>query len=255
MRHDLPIVAAVARTTCAALVLALAAPHSFAQEPAAGTLADPPLAPPLASPPAPVFPPPAVTAPSAPVPPPSGAAPRGAEPRRRVRLVASVGYDYGFEDLLTVSYEGGGSDRIGANGGSALSFGTAWLLVPSGEYELRATAGVKYDLVSGSNGRAYYSAFPLELLAGWNVRRLRLSAGASLALAPRVRGSGFLAGADLDLRSSLGVVGQAEVVFPFVGADGSFSVGLRYLWQKLEVSTGGRAIDASALGVTAGVTL
>jgi hypothetical protein len=178
-----------------------------------------------------------------------------AAPPRRLRLCASTGYDYGFEDLLTVRYENGSTDRLAANGGMVLSVGAAWAAVPSGAWELRATAGVKYDLVSGTNGRAYYVAFPLELLAGWNVRPIRLSAGTSLSLAPRVRGSGFLAPADLDLRSSLGLVGQADWVIPFRAGDGSLSVGVRYLWQKMEVSSGGPAHDASALGLAVGVML
>jgi hypothetical protein len=229
----------------------------LAPVPAVADAAHAPVAP--ASIPAPAPPPSAMTVPTAPPPagepaPAAGAA-REAAPARRFRLVGSLGYDYGFEDLLTVTYDKGGTDRLGANGGFVFSGGAAWLVVPSGEVELRATAGMKYDVVMASNGEAYYVAFPVELLAAWNVRPLRLSGGASLALWPRVRGSGFLAEADLDLRSSLGVVGQAEWVLPFRFGTGSASVGLRYLWQKLEASTGGRAIDASALGIVAGVTL
>jgi hypothetical protein len=212
-----------------------------------------------ASIPAPAPPPSTMTVPATPPaaaePMPAAGATRAAAPSRRLRLVGSLGYDYGFEDLLTVTYDKGGTDRLGANGGFVFSGGAAWLVVPSGEVELRATAGMKYDVVMGSNGEAYYVAFPVELLAAWNVRPLRLSGGASLALWPRVRGSGFLADADLDLRSSLGAVGQAEWVLPFRFGTGSASVGLRYLWQKLEVSTGGRAVDASAVGIVAGVTL
>ncbi len=174
---------------------------------------------------------------------------------RRVRFVASAGYDYGFEEFFTADLEGGGSDRLPANGGSVLSVGAAYLPLPSGALELRATAGVKFATISASNGSAYYLAFPVELLAGWNIQRVRLSAGASLSLAPRVRGSEFFEGVDFDLKSSLGLVGQADWVFPFSGASGSFSIGARFLLQKLEPKSGGRSHDANALGLVAGVSL
>jgi hypothetical protein len=239
--------------------VAAQAPEPVPADAAAPQAAAASVAPTSAESPAP-SPPVAMPVPSVPAPAPAvstspAAAPRDAAPPRRLRFIASVGYDYGFEDLLTVRYEDGSTDRLAANGGMVFSAGAAWPLVPSGEYELRATAGMKYDIVSGSNGSARYIAFPIELLAGWNVRPLRIAAGASLSLGPRVRGSGFLAPADLDLRSSLGIVGQADWVFPFRSAAGSFSVGLRYVWQKLEVSTGGRAVDASALGLAASVSL
>jgi hypothetical protein len=180
----------------------------------------------------------------------------GAAPPRALRLTASTGWDYAFDDVLEVQYEDGSRRRLGANGGFVLAVGGAFLPLAGGRLETRATIGVKYDLVSGSNGRAIFFGFPLELLEGWNVKPLRFSAGLSLLMSPRVRGSGFLADADLTLRSSLGVVGQAEWVMPFrSGASGSISFGLRYLWQKLQLSSGGRAFDANALGATFGVTL
>lgn len=209
-----------------------------------------------ASPPAPAMVVPSAPAVATPVPTLPAAAPPAAAPPRRLRFVASFGYEYGFEDLLNVRYTDGSTDRIAANGGWVVSAGAAWLLVPSGEYELRATAGVKYDGVTGSNGSAYYVAFPTELLAGWNAGRLRLSAGPSLSLAPRVRGSRVLADVDRDPQSSFGIVGQADWVFPFRrAAAGSLSLGLRYLWLNVQTSTGGRAVGASALGLAAGVSL
>jgi hypothetical protein len=214
--------------TAAALCVALVAGEATAAEPPT------------------VGPPPEPAAPAAP------AAP--ASPRY-VRFVATVGYDYGFEDLLKVGYKGGGTDRLGSNGGSVLAVGAAVPLRSDGAVDLRATAGIKYDLVYGSNGSAHFIAFPLDLMLGVTLKRVRLAGGPSLLLGPRVRGAGFLADANLDLRNSLGLVGQLELVLPFRAADGAFAVGARYTWQKLQASTGGNAIDASAVGLMASVIL
>jgi hypothetical protein len=178
-----------------------------------------------------------------------------AESPRRLRLTLSAGYDYGFTDLLSVTYEGGGKDRLGANGGFTLAVGGAWRFDPSSPWELRFDLGVKYDWVTGSNGSASYSAFPIEVLVARNLAPLRVAAGFSLALDPTVHGSGFLAPANVELRSSLGLVGQVDWVLVSRPEGPSFSVGVRGIWQRLEVSTGGNSIDASAVGFVVGSTL
>lgn len=210
--------------------------------------------PPMAAPPATLDPTAAATVvpPATPVPENAAVGPRLT---RRVRFVATVGYDYGFEEFFTTKFEGGGSDRLAANGGYVFSVGAAYLPLASDALELRATAGLKFESISASNGSASYVAFPIELLVGWNIERVRLSAGPSLSLAPRVRGDEFFDRADLDLKNSLGLVTQAEYVFPFRGASGFFSVGVRFLLQKLEPKRGGGSADANALGAFAGVAL
>jgi hypothetical protein len=110
-------------------------------------------------------------------------------------------------------------------------------------------------MVRGSNGSAYYLAFPAELLLAWYPRPIRAAAGASLSLAPRLHGSGFLGEANLELRDSLGLVGEVVWVLPFIGVAGSYSAGVRYLWQKLQAKAGGNSVDASAVGVVFGVSL
>jgi hypothetical protein len=160
-----------------------------------------------------------------------------------------------FTELLEVEFEGGSRQTLRLNGGGVLAVGAAFWPLQDGRFETRATVGLKYDSIRASNGSVTYLAFPVEVTESWNVRPLRLTGGASLLLAPRIRGSRFLGGADLDLKSSLGLVGQAEWVLPFRGGRGSLSLGLRYLWQRLEPKQGGGAEDASALGAVLGATL
>lgn len=199
---------------------------------------------------------PAVPSPPSPAGPGAVSAPAAAPARvSPVRLVAWTGYDYGFQELLEVEFENGSRQTLRLNGGGVLAVGAAFWPLQDGRFETRATVGLKYDSIRASNGSVTYLAFPVEITESWNVRPLRLTGGASLLLAPRIRGSRFLEGADLDLKSSLGLVGQAEWVLPFRGGRGSLSFGLRYLWQKLEPKQGGGAEDASALGAVLGATL
>jgi len=218
-------------------VIVSVAPAARSQEPgpaaASAATAEPP---PVASLPAS---PPATTA-AAPLPP--------------VRFFVSTGWDYGFNELLKVQFEDGSTGSLRLNGGFRLAIGAAFLPLQGGRFETRGTAGIKYDWLSAENGRVTSLAFQIELLESLNVRPLRLSAGLSVLLAPSVKGHDFLAAVDLDLRNSLGLVGQAEWVFPFDAGRRSLSVGLRFTWQKLELESGGKAEDASALGAVLGVT-
>ncbi len=177
-----------------------------------------------------------------------------AAPLPPVRFFASAGWDYGFNELLEVQFEDGSTKSLRLNGGFRLAIGAAFLPLQAGRFETRATVGIKYDWLSAENGKVTYLAFPIELLESLNVSPLRLSAGLSLLIAPRVKGEDFLAPLDLDLRNSLGLVGQVEWVFPFQAGRGSLSVGVRFTWQKLELESGGTAEDASAFGGVLGVT-
>jgi hypothetical protein len=169
--------------------------------------------------------------------------------------VATLGYDYGFEDLLKVRYGGSGTSRLGANGGYVLALGAAVPLRADGTVDLRATAGLKYDSVSGSSGSAWFLGFPVALMLGATLRPVRLSAGPLLLLGSRLGGDGYLADATCRIRTSLGFVGQLEAMLPLRGSRRAVSLGARYTWQKLQASTGGNAVDASALGLFAGVVL
>ncbi len=180
---------------------------------------------------------------------------RATEARPRPAFIATVGYDYGLSKLLEVGFADGSTESLRMNGGFVLSIGAAFLPLRGGLLETRATLGVKYDAITATNGSVRFLAFPLEVMEAVNVLPLRLAAGVSVLLAPTIRGEDFLAGADLDLKSSLGLVGQAEWVFPFRGGRGSISAGVRGTWQKLEPKVGGGAADASAVGAVLGVTL
>jgi hypothetical protein len=209
-------------------------------------------------PPAPASDPAPIVAPveTAPTPAEPPASPAAETPApRTLFLTLSGGYDYGFTELLTATSANGGHDRIGANGGFVLDVGGAWSFVPL--WELRLSAGLKYDRIKASDGSASYRAFPIELLVARRLSPLplRLGAGLSLSLGQRVQGEGAADFATTNLQPSLGLVGQVDWVFPLSPAGRTASIGLRGIWQRMQVAGGGKSIDASALGMVLGVAL
>lgn len=198
---------------------------------------------PLPPPPAAVTTPPPATAPAKPAPP--------ATPQRRIRLVATLGLDLGFTDLLEVELDDGSSRSITANQGAVVAIGVA---VPylGGRLETQATVGLKYSGLHASNGSASLMVFPLEALQLVNVGPLRLGGGVVYLPRPSMSGDGVLSEFDADFESSLGIVLQGEWVYPFRDGSGRFTIGPRFIWQKLQLTGGGPVIDANAVGAVLG---
>jgi hypothetical protein len=198
----------------------------------------------------PLPPPPSGTVrrPAAPAPVP----PRTPAPAPPVRFAGTLGFDFGFTELLEVELTDGSSRSITANQGVYVSLGIA---VPhlGGRLETQATIGLKYSGIEASNGSANYLVFPLEVLEAVNVAPVRLAAGLVYLPRPSTSGDGVLAGFDVQFESSLGVVLQAEWVIP--SRRGRVSFGPRFVWQKLQVRGGGPVIDANAFGAVMSFSL
>jgi hypothetical protein len=196
--------------------------------------------------------PPAATAqaPPAPAEPPELAAPPRRAPSQPVDLYLSVGYDFGFTNLVKVTYSDGTSGSIRANGGPVWAVGATFLKFLDGRLSTRATVGFKYDSLKASNGSVTYTAFPVEVVEQLNEGPVRLGAGLSLSLAPRLGGSGVAASLDTRFDPSVGVLLEARYVFGFGGAPGQgLGIGPRFLWQRLRSTSTGAAVDANALGL------
>jgi hypothetical protein len=194
-----------------------------------------------------VEPPVAVSAPAAPSSPPTSVP--------QVRFIAAARYDYGFAKSVEVQFADGHSESLRANGGWVLSVGAAIRPTASRAFDLRATLGFKYGYIGASNGSVRYHAFPFEVLAALNLDRARLSAGACVSLLPSYEGTGAASGLDQQLKNSLGMVAQAEWVPPVRAGTASFSLGLRFALERMQLEVGGPVTDASTFGLVAGVML
>lgn len=185
-----------------------------------------------------------------------GAAPAAQPAEPPVQLVGQLGLDFGFEKLLEVQMSDGSTRSITANQGVNGSVGAAFLKLAGGRLATQATLGVEYSGISASNGSARWLAFPFEVMEVAYVDPVRFGAGVSYLLAPSVSGSGVLDGFDAKFKSSLGLLFQADWVWrmPRNLRASRFTVGLRFVVQKLELKAGGPAFGANAMGIVAGFT-
>jgi hypothetical protein len=193
---------------------------------------------------------PAVAAPDAPEAPPGPSEPARTPPSRPVDLYLALGYDFGFTTLVDVTYSDGSTGSLKANGGLVLAAGATFLKLLDGRVSTRASVGLKYDSLKASNGSVSYLAFPIEVVEQFRAGPVRLGAGLSLSLAPRLSGSGAATSLDARLDPSAGVLLEAMYVFGLGGAPGKgLGIGLRFLWQRLRSTDTGDTVGASALGL------
>lgn len=185
--------------------------------------------------------------------PPEPAAPVATAPAPRLerpaRLYLAIGYDIGGARLVEVILDDGTRPSIRANGGFSLAAGAELLPALGGRLWTRATAGLKYDAVNASNGKVSYLAFPLELAELFSAGPVRLGAGLSLSLAPRLSGSGVAAGIGESFDPSLGALLLAEWFWQAGRPGSGFGLGASFLWQRLRTRTDGIAVGASTLGL------
>lgn len=181
---------------------------------------------------------------------PSRAAGAVAEPGSPVRLHLGAALDFGSSRLVTAEMADGSHQSIDANDGLSLQLGAS---LARGPVSLRATAGAKASVINASNARIWYVAFPVELLGFWELRWARLGGGLSLALEPRLFGSGDASRLDLRFDPSVGVVLQGEWVLR-TASGSTLSVGPRFTWQRLRLHSNGDSVGANAFGVVLGWT-
>jgi hypothetical protein len=180
------------------------------------------------------------------------AAPHAAEPAARTNegrgsalgVVVELRHDLGFRELLEVEYTNGRRITVSANEGTTVALGLSFLPLAGGRFATRASAGFKIDAVRAGNGRAIFTAIPLDVLEVAYVGPLRLGAGLSLLLAPRLSGTGFLEDASARMGPSPGAVAEAEWIFAPRARAG---VGVRAAWHRMSMN--GVTMGASTIGL------
>jgi hypothetical protein len=173
-----------------------------------------------------------------------------------VHFVGLMAYDIGGKKLVEATMSDGSSQSISANQGFGLSAGLATFKAFEGRLATQATIGFESWSIDASNGGVKWLAYPLELMEFVYAKPVRFGAGISYLLNPKLTGSGLASAIDVRFKNSLGLALEGDWVFPFAGSArrSRVTLGGRWVWQKLEVNTGGPAIDASSFAILLGFT-
>ncbi|ACG74257.1 conserved hypothetical protein [Anaeromyxobacter sp. K] len=182
-------------------------------------------------------------APAVPAPPPQveRAAPERVAP---AGLIVELHSDFGLRRFIALEYTSGRRFGLALQDGISAAVGASVLRLAGGRLSTRVTAGFKLQLVRASNGSATFTAFPVELAESLELGPLRLGAGASVLLAPTLRGRGFLEGARIDFDPAPGAVLDAEWL---VSRRSRTGIGLRASWHHYQ--GGGVRRGAPAIGL------
>lgn len=226
----------------AVLLLALLAEDGGGAAPSAAP-EEPPRVVPAAA--APVTPRPAAV----PRVPPVAATPTAKREPRRARasgtgLVLELRSEFGFSRLLEVEFTNEHRVAMHLNDGLAIAAGVSFLPLEGGRLVTRLSAGVKIDRLRADNGSAVFTAFPVDLMEAAYVGPLRVGAGVSLLVAPRVRADGIFDRAAAAFGPAAGVVADAEWI---VSPGARTGIGLRASWYRFAAD--GYARGAPALGL------
>lgn len=153
--------------------------------------------------------------------------------------------DFGFGRFVEVQVLG--SDRrvaLDLNDGLGISAGASFLPVAGGRMGTRLTVGVKAARLRVSNGEALFLGFPVDVTETAYVGPLRLGAGVSLLVAPRLSGDGIFEESRVRFAPAPGALAEAEWI---VSARTRTGIGVRASWYRFAAN--GTARGAAALGL------
>ncbi len=159
-------------------------------------------------------------------------------------FVLELRSDFGFEQLVDVEYTTDRRNQLNLNDGLAIELGASFLPLAGNRLATRVAAGFKIDMLRASNGNALFTAVPLDVVETAYVGPLRLGAGASVLLWPRIRGDGFLGDAGFRFDPAPGAVLEAEWI---VAPRSRTGIGLRASWYRF--SWNGVTRGAPAIGL------
>jgi hypothetical protein len=160
-----------------------------------------------------------------------------------VQILVLMGFDKGLTkaipdvDLYDPSTGDTTTKSFYFNGGMAFSAGALFLPLSGGRLQTQATIGVQGWNLTAENGDIRWFAVPIEVMEFVNLGLLRVGAGLSYLINPKVTGKDFFAGPEnqFDFKNSPGLVAEAD----FTGVNSlhprkpRYWLGLRYRVHRL----------------------
>jgi hypothetical protein len=157
----------------------------------------------------------------------------------------AMGYDYGGDNILKVYYNGGETNNLKAGEGLFFKGGFGLSLNEAQNFDLVGLIGWKYAMVSGSNGDAWLSRFPVDLGLRYKIQNHAFSAGITHDLGVNYSGDGVLDDVGVDLESDVGFSLQYEYAW-----SSDVGVGLRYNSLSYEITRIKESVDANSIGLS-----
>jgi hypothetical protein len=173
------------------------------------------------------------------------------------RFVVQLGADFGQTTALEVIFDDGTTKKLKYNQGVSVGVGASFLSLLDGRLGTQATIGIEYSAVTASNASIYWLAFPLEVMEVVNLYPVRLGAGLSCLLAPKIKGSGDAQGLEAAFKTSVGFLVEGDVIFRNEAnpRHPAWWLGVRYEVNRIQADAGGPTDDANAFGVVLGGAL
>lgn len=168
-----------------------------------------------------------------------------------LRPTVRVGYDVGGDTLATVVYTDGKTRDIRSGEGLVGAVGAS-LTNDARSLELEAMVSFKTQFVFASNGDVTWTRYPVDVLGFYRFSKVRVGGGVTYHLSPRVNGEGAASNVDLDFKSAVGGVVQADFLFSGAESSAGAYLGVRYTSLEYEASQGGAKVRGESLGLHIG---
>lgn len=171
----------------------------------------------------------------------------GAAQAVEVRPVLGMGFTFGGDTLVGVTYTNGDTAKVHAGGLIALNGGVDVQFTDL--VSAQALVGYHVDRANASNGDVIFDRTPLELLGHFKLTDwMRVGGGARYTPNAKLRADGYAGSlvGDVDFKPTVGTVVEAEF-FPIR----SFGIKARYVSEKFKPKNipGASTVDGSHGGI------
>lgn len=154
-----------------------------------------------------------------------------------------LGYDTGGDTLVNVTFTSGDTASIRANRGVYIGGGVS-LVNEAQDVETEISLSYKIDDITASNGDVTWTRWPIDAVVFYRWPTIRLGAGATYHLDPKLHSSGVVSGLNVEFKDSLGFLLQMDYRI-----DKRINIGLRYTMMDYEVQGSGASVSANGIGV------
>jgi hypothetical protein len=143
-----------------------------------------------------------------------------------------VGYEYGGDKLIEVTYTDGSTATL--RGGTGFNIGLGGNIRPSknSPWDVSLVGGYKLDQASASNGTIKFDRFLAEMIGSYTwTNKFRVGAGPVYHFNPKIKGDGFVP--DVNLKNSFGE--QIQIGWSYIALTYTF---IRYKDDYNETASG-----------------